>query len=351
MMHDGMPKRAMIVFHTLVVVVGIVLALGLLATLSLGKKTAENMENDLLVRAKNAALLIDADDIHSLEGSNADLVNPVYQGLKEKMVLLAKVNSDVRFLYLMGYDEEGMFFYVDSENPASPDYSPPGQRYPEASSDEKTNFVKGVAFTYGPYSDSWGRWISASAPIIDESTGETAATMGIDLAADDFESRLLYVRGSLIAITILLGSLLLIIALYVRGSVDHIRRLTRENATLTTASSSFAETKRLMKIGAWRWTPQSAFVHFDDAMYDLAGVATERKITYPYFVSLLHPEDRTVLDQALEAAQHDGKDTFDVRFRLIRPADNTSVTIRSQAKIIRNGADGVIAVEATAQAV
>jgi len=48
----------------------------------------------------------------------------------------------VRFIYLNGSKNGKIFFYVDSENLDSPDYSPPGQQYEEASQLVRELFVK-----------------------------------------------------------------------------------------------------------------------------------------------------------------------------------------------------------------
>ncbi|MDB5204800.1 MAG: walK [Candidatus Taylorbacteria bacterium] len=146
----------------------------------------ENEKSALINRVYNIATTLDSDTISGLRGDPTDLSNPNYVYLKKKLVDLRNVNTDARFLYVLGYRPavEKLFFYADSESPDSVDtYSPPGELYNQTTKLEIDNFLRGIAFAENPYSDDWGRWVSASAPIISSETGLPIAMVGIDIDA------------------------------------------------------------------------------------------------------------------------------------------------------------------------
>jgi signal transduction histidine kinase len=82
------------------------------------------------------------------------------------------------------------FFYVDSENEHSPDYSPPGQVYGEASTQLLSAFTEESPFVEGPIRDSYGNWVSALAPVVDESSGKVVAILGVDMPAKSYYMRI-----------------------------------------------------------------------------------------------------------------------------------------------------------------
>ncbi|EKE15680.1 MAG: hypothetical protein ACD_11C00115G0020 [uncultured bacterium] len=139
-------------------------------------------KESLLTRVNTISQFITAEYIALLNGSEEDLNNPAYMKLKNRFMSVRSVNSDVRFIYLIGMKNEKAFFYIDSENVDSPDYSPPGQQYDEASDlvkkmfQEKTNGFEIAG-------DRWGMWASAMVPIVDSESGKIVALLGMDVPA------------------------------------------------------------------------------------------------------------------------------------------------------------------------
>lgn len=342
-------RNAYLLYHIVISLATFILLVGLFLMLHLGQKTKDDLKNSLLVRAQNAALFVDPSTIYSLKGNSNDLAKPEYQRLKEKLTALRKINPDVRFIYIMGYNGANLFFYVDSEDPLSDDYSPPGQKYPEATPEELIGYFSNSSYVVGPSEDRWGNWVTAYAPILDKTTGSRVAVVGVDLSADDYEGQLIFVRGTIIAISILIASLIFVFGLYIRKSMQHMYVLNQKNEKLQSTKTELEKIQKLVQLGKWRWTPKSAFVSFDDTMHELTGVPVDKKVTYPYFQSILLPEDRSVLDDALAKANAEGKDEFTVVYHVTRQTDNALVTIKSACTIERSGSEGVTAVSGTAQ--
>jgi len=150
------------------------------------------MRADLLKHTRLVAQAVNVDHIQSLASTEADLVNPHYLRIKEQLAAVRSANPQCRFVYLLGRKADGtLFFFVDSEPTTSKDYSPPGQIYSEAPKGCYRVFAGRIQFVEGPYTDRWGKWVSALIPILDPQTvmyglATTEDAHGMVLKAVDF---------------------------------------------------------------------------------------------------------------------------------------------------------------------
>ncbi len=169
----------------------VVLIAGSVFTWWTAKKTDQDMRTNLLHEAQIVAKIVNIDHIKTLTGTDADLINPEYQRLKEKFAAIQTSIKDCRFIYLLGRNSDGaIYIMLDSEPPTSGDYSPPGQVYQEASESLKRVFDLSSGMTEGPDQDRWGTWISSLVPLNDPSTGEVIAVLGIDIDARVWKSEM-----------------------------------------------------------------------------------------------------------------------------------------------------------------
>ena len=163
-----------------------ILAVGLIASVYVYVAIDRSGRAHILDRASTIAETIPDTSIRLLSGTERDLGSPFYRELKSMLIRVRGVNPDIRFIYLIGKDKTSeLFFYLDSEETTSPDYSPPGQVYEEASSAMYEFFDNGTPLTEGPDRDRWGVWISGYAPVTD-SSGKVVALLGIDLPASQY---------------------------------------------------------------------------------------------------------------------------------------------------------------------
>ncbi|MDY0170512.1 MAG: CHASE domain-containing protein [Thermoguttaceae bacterium] len=145
------------------------------------------MRETLVSQARLVAEAMDAERIKALTGSEADLLMPDYQWLKEQLSAIRHASDHCRFVYLVGRRPSGeLFFIADNEPPDSEDHSPPGQVYEEASEDLHRVFSAGTEAVEGPLRDRWGTWVSAFVPIHDLRTGNLVAVLGMDIAAQSW---------------------------------------------------------------------------------------------------------------------------------------------------------------------
>ncbi len=187
----------------------VVAAAGLTGSILATISAVQRSQNLLMSRALTAAGALSADDITALKGNKDDIQNDRYQDVKRRLTRIQQDSPGTQFIYLMGRRDNQVFFYVDSEPTSSADYSPPGQLYSDASLRLQGAFFDDTPFIEGPLQDSYGVWISALAPIVDTSTGEIVAVLGIDVAASDYFGQIaLYA-----AIPILLAAIPLLVLL------------------------------------------------------------------------------------------------------------------------------------------
>lgn len=206
MLLPGAPKRFPYVFAA---TAAAIVLIGAWTSYFVYREVDSTGRAHILDRAAMLAALIPAEGIPQLSGNSSDLGTPAYELLKRELTEARAANEDIRFLYLMGERGGDMFFYADSEGPASGDYSPPGQVYDEATPAMRAVFSNGVPQVEGPDRDRWGTWISAYAPVTD-AKGSVIALVGIDLPAQTF-LRDLYVYTLLPAL-VALSLLLFVIA-------------------------------------------------------------------------------------------------------------------------------------------
>ncbi|MCX6938421.1 MAG: hypothetical protein NTU80_11100, partial [Verrucomicrobia bacterium] len=120
----------------------------------------------------------------ALTGTEADLENPAYLQLKNRLSRLRGDLPECRFIYLIGRTpDHTVFFYADSEPVGSKDESPAGSAYPEATPQMHAVFDHQRPGSDGPYDDSFGRWVSAFTPLPRTTPTASLIVLGLDVDA------------------------------------------------------------------------------------------------------------------------------------------------------------------------
>lgn len=191
MIHKAKKKlEEMASSKVLIIAVQIVIVLSVAAAFLVYHGVDKHLRKSLLTNTKTIAATINPARVASLSGTSDDLTTENYKFLKDTMVRLHAVNPETRFVYLMGYRDGRMFFFVDSEPPESDDYSPPGDIYYDTTLFEVYNFINGISVTEGPYTDAWGNWISAYSSIFDDQ-GYPIAIIGMDVDVKTWKKEIL----------------------------------------------------------------------------------------------------------------------------------------------------------------
>jgi PAS domain S-box-containing protein len=164
-----------------------VLVAGGAAAFWMGRSQDVRMRSELLVQGRLVADILNPWMVVSLNGIPADLDSPDYRQIKSQLQLMRSANGKFRFLYLTRQLPDGrVIFLADSEPADSPDHSPPGQIYEEATDVFREVFTTGREVVEGPERDRWGNWISALIPIKPADGAMPLAVLGIDVDAGNW---------------------------------------------------------------------------------------------------------------------------------------------------------------------
>lgn len=145
--------------------------------------------SEAVMLAQSLESLLHSEHIAELSGTAENIKKSEYGMAKQSLTRLVETTDSIHFAYLMGERDGSLIFLMDSESPDSPDYSPPGQVYTEASDVDLEPFISGKTVLTDPTTDRWGTWISAMVPVKD-SAGEVIAVFGIDYSAQEWYLRL-----------------------------------------------------------------------------------------------------------------------------------------------------------------
>lgn len=185
----------------------ILLGIGLAGGFYVYERVDQNLQKHILDRTNTIALMVDYESLKQLTGTEADLYDTRYRAMKATLQLVRLANPDVRFIYIVGQRPDGMlFFYMDSERSDSPDYSPPGQTYDEASEMMRSVFDTGKSFAEQT-TDRWGTWVSGAAPIYDQ-YGAVVGLLGVDVPADDYLRNALFYASIPFLVSVLIALLI-----------------------------------------------------------------------------------------------------------------------------------------------
>lgn len=128
--------------------------------------------------------------INNVDLNQSDLNKREYKEIKLSLIKLVSLNNKIRFAYILAKKNNEIYILADSEAADSKDYSPPGQKYIEATDSVYGSFGKGAApLVTGPETDRWGKWISVLVPIKDPETGNVMAVFGVDYPAEKWNGR------------------------------------------------------------------------------------------------------------------------------------------------------------------
>lgn len=96
---------------------------------------------------------------------------------------------------------------------------------------------------------------------------------------------------------------------------------------------SLQNAQRIASLGNWDWNVATGELWWSDEIFRIFGVEpNEFAPSYQRFVEFIHPQDRRLVQEAVDAAVERGAD-YDVQHRVIRP-DGAVRTVREQGEVI-----------------
>lgn len=248
---------------------------------------------ELLQQARIGANVLDRADIRNLEGSLADKANPAFLRLQEQLSIIRSTGG-FRYAYLMdrkpGVQGPGTAFFlldVQAED-LEDDPSNPGDPYEDAFPELVALFDTAAPFVEGPIEDTWGTWISALIPVMDEDSGEVLAVFGVDRLARNWQ--LLNARASLLP-----SGLLALV-----GVLAYLSLLLRRRRGIILRQAE--EMERFFSVGLDLLcivNLKGAFIRLNPQWETVLGYPLEKIRNRP-FSDFIHPDDQKATGQAVE---------------------------------------------------
>ncbi len=170
----------------------LITGVSLLSAVALGRMRGSDIRAQLNERTQSAAAALGSAKVATLAGAPSDAETQNYRDLKATLAAIKKSNPDARSVYLMGTHGSRLFFYVDSEQPDSSQYSPAGDWYDDGTAADHAVFTNGRPFVEGPAHDSYGTFISGIAPIAAPGSSQVIAVLGMDVDASAYWRDIIY---------------------------------------------------------------------------------------------------------------------------------------------------------------
>ncbi len=159
-----------------------------IGTDALGRLAGRMLRTSILERASSVANLLDPSLLSALRASPTDERHPVVHEVESMLTRARLAFPDVQQIYLYGLRGGRFMFYASSEARTPSARVRPGDLYEgDISPQDYTFFNTAKPYTFGPFTDRWGRWVSATVPALrEEGDGRVRLALGLDIAADDY---------------------------------------------------------------------------------------------------------------------------------------------------------------------
>jgi PAS domain S-box-containing protein len=111
----------------------------------------------------------------------------------------------------------------------------------------------------------------------------------------------------------------------------------RAHAALRQSEARLAKAQRIAKLGHWDWDIRTNALYWSDEVYRIFGLQPNTfGASYHAFLNTVHPEDRTMVEEAVAAALNE-KAPYSIDHRIILP-DGSIRTVHEQAEITHDEA-------------
>lgn len=180
------------------------------------------LKNDILQHAQSVAETINPDRIESLSFSLEDRQNPAFQRVRNQMISYGRYIGHIRGIYSVAKKNGRIVFGPEDYDESDPLASPPGEIYQIPDNEMILSLQDGKTRTVGPFTDEYGTFVSAYAPVFSKKTGELLMLIGIDILADEWEQEIFIARATSMSRTFML--LMVFFVFFVMMSIrDHTR--------------------------------------------------------------------------------------------------------------------------------
>lgn len=112
------------------------------------------------------------------------------------------------------------------------------------------------------------------------------------------------------------------------------RRVGQRTEELTRMHDRLSEAQQVAHIGSWEWDMTSNALWWSDELHRIYGIEHGSVPTYEVFLSLVHSDDRAMIDGAVRQAMADGR-PFAFDHRIVRPDGGVRV-LHGEGRVARD---------------
>ena len=249
----------------------------------------KEIKQEFIIETSVAALSVDPANIKSMTGTLSDLGSIQFQRLYEQQRMMSRADQTYRWTYLLIQREGRLIILTDSE-PAMSSERAAVMEYVDASPEISPVFNTGKPVVIGPYTDQWGRWVTALAPIMDTYAEKVVALQGIDMAADKYYALLGFKRLEAIFSLWLLAIFALIAYYYERKLREQLALVEKSETRYSAIVENAMDGILIVQDGIIKYANGSA-----------AGIfgRTQSEITGHPATDFIHSEDHPLLVKKL----------------------------------------------------
>ncbi len=174
-----------------------------------GETADREMRDAILGQASAVARTINPERVRALSFTEEDKTNPAFRRLRNQLILAGYAMRQ-SCIYSMAIRNNSLVFGPDNLDKDDPRASRPGTVYQEPTEQDWVALRTGEPCTHGPSRDEYGVFVSAFAPLRDPVSNEVLMTVGVDVAAEDWDLQLSRQRLAPILFTLVLVVLVMI---------------------------------------------------------------------------------------------------------------------------------------------
>lgn len=250
----------------------IVIALsGIFLSLWAAKRSDQQLREDLVLHVQVVAQSIDQEDVKALTFTLHDRGNPAFLRLGNWMKSIAPVVG-CRSLYSMIQQGDRIIFGPENLQEKDVFASPPGTIYENPPPKLSTVFRTRRAISVGPYTDEYGTFVSAFAPVVDAHTGNVILVIGMDIEANDWKWKVISDAAVPISLTVFL---ILLLMFYLKLRNAHMV-LSEHERSLHESEEKYRSLFETMSQGVVYLTPDGSVTDANTAAQRILGLTFDQ---------------------------------------------------------------------------
>lgn len=252
---------------------------------SIWNKHTLRVEKNAINLASSIASFIDPEVIMGLSVNSFDTQSSYYQSLKSVLLNFRNNRPDIHVAYLLALKNDTLYSIVSSKS--STDFSNSIQEYYDAPEEYALPFSNGKALLTKPFTDHWGTWVSALAPIKNPENGKVIAVLVIDYPYQYWKAEM---NRPITHVVIVVIVVLLLLTLFYRSLLSNFR-LQELSVELRKREELFAAVFEQAPIGIALKNSLGTLIERNKAFEDILGRSGHELISLNW-MDITDPDDR-----------------------------------------------------------